>query len=48
MSKKQRRNQKLVRRKDEKKNKKFIENGEKEIEGIKKGLRKSKEERRLN
>ena len=33
MSKKQRRNQKLAQRKDEKKKKKFIEKGEKEIEG---------------
>ena len=48
MSKKQRRNQKLAQRKDEKKKKKFIEKGEKEIKGIKKGVRKSKEERRLN
>ena len=48
MSKKQRRNQKLARRKDEKKKKKLIEKREKEIEGIKKEARKSKEVRRLN
>ena len=45
---KQRRNQKLAQRKDKKTKKIFYEKGEKEIEGIKNGVRKSKEERRLN